>query len=119
MQNAVQKGQSKIERIMTIRNDNETSSLIGKRLHEIVENCLQIDISAAAMGASKRQKLENDEAQNFNTMTSTQMTSSTSTSDQRQFQMNSQQYLQNHNAKIDHDRQLDIQRQNEQRKLEQ
>ena len=56
---------------MTIRNDNETSSLIGKRLHEIVENCLQIDISAAAMGASKRQKLENDEAQNFNTMTST------------------------------------------------
>ena len=44
---------------MTIRNDTETTSLIGKRLHEIVDNCLQIDISAAAinagaMGATKR-----------------------------------------------------------------
>ena len=80
MQKAVQDGQGKIERIMTIRNDTETTSLIGKRLHEIVDNCLQIDISAAAinagaMGATKRQKLENDENQRQFEMRSTQMIS--------------------------------------------
>ena len=45
MQKTVHEGQSKIERIMTIRNDSETQSAIGKRLHEIVDSCLEIDLT--------------------------------------------------------------------------
>jgi hypothetical protein len=44
MNKAVEESQRKIEKIMTIRKDGETQSIIGKRLHEIVDSCLEIDI---------------------------------------------------------------------------
>lgn len=45
---------------MCIKDHSETEPIIGKRLHEIVDACLEIDLSAAAI-ASKRARLENDQ----------------------------------------------------------
>ena len=59
MSKTVEEGQSKIERIMTIKQQSETEVIIGKRLHEIVDSCLEIDL-AQANSVYKRQKLEND-----------------------------------------------------------
>ena len=106
MQRTVQNGQGKIERIMTIRNDGEYQQLIGKRLHQIVDQCLQIDVSAAAMGQMKRQKVDDDMAvQRQSEMRSTQvMSSSSEAGGQRQYGMDSTKFLQNHQVKIDQDR---------------
>jgi hypothetical protein len=60
MQRTVEEGQRKIERIMTIKQAHETDITIGKRLHEIVYSCLEIDLTQA--NAYKRQKNEGDEA---------------------------------------------------------
>lgn len=60
MQRTVEEGQRKIERIMTIKQAHETDATIGKRLHEIVDSCLEIDLSQA--NAYKRQKTESDQA---------------------------------------------------------
>ena len=54
--NFVEIGQRKIERIMTIKAPNETDITIGKRLHEIVDACLEIDLTEAS-AAYKRQKV--------------------------------------------------------------
>lgn len=45
---------------MCIKDHPEADTVIGKRLHEIVDACLEIDLSAAAI-ASKRARLENDQ----------------------------------------------------------
>jgi len=45
---------------MTIKHDPETQQNIGKRLHEIVDSCLEIDIRKGEVSNFKRQKLEND-----------------------------------------------------------
>lgn len=45
MQKTVEEGQRKIERIMTIKQAHETDVTIGKRLHEIVDSCLEIDLT--------------------------------------------------------------------------
>ena len=55
MQRTVEEGQRKIERIMTIKQQHETDVTIGKRLHEIVDSCLEIDLDQAN-SAYKRQK---------------------------------------------------------------
>ena len=41
---------------MTIKAPNETDITIGKRLHEIVDACLEIDLTEAS-AAYKRQKV--------------------------------------------------------------
>ena len=43
---------------MTIKNPQQSEIAIGKRLHEIVDACLEIDLTGASL-ASKRAKLEN------------------------------------------------------------
>jgi len=54
MGKTVEESQRKIERIMTIRRDPDTASIIGKRLHEIVDSCLEIDIRKDELPAFKR-----------------------------------------------------------------
>jgi len=63
MQKAVEEGQRKIERIISVKRDQETHSNIGKRLHEIVDSCLEIDIRNSAMNL-KRQRLESEQRDN-------------------------------------------------------
>ena len=41
MQTAVQEGTKKIEKMLIIKNDQ---SFIGKRLHDMVDSCMEIDI---------------------------------------------------------------------------
>ena len=43
MTNTVQQAQQKIEKIMTVKQGIEAQSNIGKRLHEIIDSCLEID----------------------------------------------------------------------------
>lgn len=59
MQKTVEEGQRKIERIMTIKQQHETDVTIGKRLHEIVDSCLEIDL-AQANSAYKRQQTQHN-----------------------------------------------------------
>lgn len=47
MQRTVEEGQRRIERILTIKQQHETETTIGKRLHEIVDSCLEIDLTQA------------------------------------------------------------------------
>lgn len=54
MSKTVEESQRKIEKIMTIKRDNETQSIIGKRLHEIVDSCLEIDIRKDEIAGFKR-----------------------------------------------------------------
>ena len=54
MQKTVEESQRKIEKIMTIKRDNETQSFVGKRLHEIVDSCLEIDIRKDEISSFKR-----------------------------------------------------------------
>ena len=61
MQKTVEESQRKIEKIMTIKRDNETQSFVGKRLHEIVDSCLEIDIRKDEISSFKRQKLEKED----------------------------------------------------------
>lgn len=63
MAKTVEESQRKIEKIMTIRKDNETQSVIGKRLHEIVDSCLEIDINRDEMVNFKRQKVDQETIQ--------------------------------------------------------
>lgn len=44
---------------MTIKSGPESQVLIGKRLHEIIESCLEIDVSEV----SKRHHIENENNQ--------------------------------------------------------
>ena len=63
MNKAVEESQRKIEKIMTIRKDGETQSVIGKRLHEIVDSCLEIDIRKDELPQFKRQRTETELSQ--------------------------------------------------------
>jgi hypothetical protein len=54
MAKTVEESQRKIEKIMTIRKDGEMNSIIGKRLHEIVDSCLEIDIRKDELPNFKR-----------------------------------------------------------------
>jgi|688.fasta_scaffold915919_2 hypothetical protein len=56
MNAAVQESQKKIEKIMLIKSGPENQNLIGKRLHEIVDQCLEIDVSEV----NKRLHVENE-----------------------------------------------------------
>ena len=44
---------------MTIKGGPESQNLIGKRLHEIIDSCLEIDVSEV----NKRHHIENEAAQ--------------------------------------------------------
>lgn len=55
---AVQASQQRIEKIMTMKHGVEAQSRIGKRLHEIIDSCLEIDMDPAA--AQKRQRVAED-----------------------------------------------------------
>ncbi len=58
MNQAVQDSQRRIEKIMTIKGGPESQNLIGKRLHEIIDSCLEIDVSEV----NKRHHIENEAA---------------------------------------------------------
>ena len=40
---AVTESQKRIEKIMTVKNGPDAQKIIGKRLHEIIDSCLEID----------------------------------------------------------------------------
>jgi len=60
MTNAVEAGQRKIEKIMTIKQGPEAQANIGKRLREIVDSCLEIDIRKDEISNFKRSKTTDD-----------------------------------------------------------
>lgn len=55
MQNAMEEGQKRIEKILVIKPDRQEQ--IGKRLNEIVNTCLEIDIRGDP-DQFKRQRME-------------------------------------------------------------
>jgi hypothetical protein len=57
MGSAIQESQKCIQKIMEVKQSTEASALIGKRLHEIIDACLEIDVQ----DSSKRQKLQADQ----------------------------------------------------------
>jgi predicted CopG family antitoxin len=61
MSKVVSESQQKIEKIMTIKKENEANLVIGKRLHEIVDSCLEIDIRKDEIPHFKRQKTDTEE----------------------------------------------------------
>ena len=56
MGSAIQESQKCIQKIMKVRQTTEASAMIGKRLHEIIDACLEIDVQ----DSTKRQKMEAD-----------------------------------------------------------
>lgn len=44
---------------MTIKGGQDSQMLIGKRLHEIIDSCLEIDVT----DVNKRHRIENEAAQ--------------------------------------------------------
>ena len=52
MQNAMEEGQKRIEKILVIKPDRQDA--IGKRLNDIVDGCLEIDIRGDITQLAKR-----------------------------------------------------------------
>lgn len=48
MGTAISESQKCISKIMEVKQSSEASALIGKRLHEIIDACLEIDVSDTA-----------------------------------------------------------------------
>lgn len=58
MSQAMEDGQKRIDKVLVIKQDN--MQVIGKRLHEIVDNCIEIDTKAGS-DLQKRQRINEEE----------------------------------------------------------